>query len=56
VLDGNKINEVYKSECLIPTVKYGGSFMMIWAAKSCYSAGPIIHEMVELLPVIMWTF
>ena len=48
--------EAYKSECLIPTVKYGGGSVIIWAAKSCYSAGPIILEMVDLLPVITWTF
>ena len=48
--------ETYNSECLIPTVKHGGGSVMTWAAKSWYSAGPIILEMVDLLSVITWTF
>jgi len=35
-------NEVYTSERLAPTVKYGGGSVTIWAEISRYSAGPII--------------
>jgi len=48
--------EAYNSECLFPIVKHGGGSVMIWAAISWYSAGPIILWMVELLPVTVWTF
>jgi len=48
--------EAYNSECLIPTVKHGCGTVTIWAAKPCYSAGPLILEMADLLRVIMWTF
>jgi hypothetical protein len=34
--------EAYKPECLLPTVKHGGGSVMICAAVSWYSAGPII--------------
>jgi hypothetical protein len=34
--------EAYNMECLVPTVKHGGSPAMIWAAISWYSVGPII--------------
>jgi hypothetical protein len=34
--------EVYNPECLVPTVKHGGGSVLIWAAISWYSAGPII--------------
>jgi hypothetical protein len=33
--------EIYNPECLVPTVKYGGGSVTIWAAKCWYSAGPI---------------
>jgi hypothetical protein len=36
------LEEVYNSECLVPTVKRGGRSVMIWAAISWYSAGPVI--------------
>ena len=35
-------NDAYTSECLATTVKQGGRSVMIWAAISLYSAGPII--------------
>jgi len=47
--------EAYNLECLVPTVKHRGGSVMIWAAISWYSAGPII-TLVKLLPVTTWTF
>ena len=35
-------NKAYNQECLVPTVKNGGRSVMIWAAISWYSTGPII--------------
>jgi len=34
--------EVYKPECLVPTVKHGGGSVTILAAMSWYSAGRLI--------------
>jgi hypothetical protein len=34
--------EVYNSEYLVPTVKHGESSVIVWAAISWYSVGPII--------------
>jgi hypothetical protein len=34
--------EAYNPECLVQTVKHGGGSMMIWAAVTWYSAGPLI--------------
>jgi hypothetical protein len=35
--------ETYSPECLVPTVKYGGSSMIVWAAISWRSVGPIVN-------------
>ena len=32
----------YNSDCLVPSVKYGGGSILIWAAISWYSVGPVI--------------
>jgi hypothetical protein len=37
-----KATEAYNRECLVPTVKHGGGSVIIWAAVSWYSAGPIV--------------
>jgi hypothetical protein len=44
--------KAYSPENLVPTVTHGGGSMMIWAAISWYSAGPL----VQFLPLTMWTF
>jgi hypothetical protein len=40
--------ETYKPECLLETVKYGCSPVIIWGAISWYSAGPIITPNVRI--------
>jgi len=35
--------ETYNPECLVPAAERGVGLVMIWAAMSCYSAGPIIN-------------
>jgi hypothetical protein len=34
--------EAYNPECLIPVVEHGGRSVVVWAAISWYSAGPLI--------------
>jgi len=41
VYDWRKPKEVCNPECLVPTVKYGGEYVTVWAAITRYSAGPI---------------
>jgi len=38
---GEHPRKPYNSECLVPSIKHGGRSVMIWAAISWYSAGPI---------------
>jgi hypothetical protein len=42
--------EACNPECLVLTVKHGGGFMMLWAAISWYSVGPIItlHDLITV--------
>jgi hypothetical protein len=35
-------NEAYNPECLVPTAKNGGNFVMVCAVMSWYFVGPII--------------
>ena len=35
--------QAYDPDCLLPTVKHRECFVMIWAAISWFSAGPLIH-------------
>ena len=53
---GERPNEAYNPESLVPPVRHVGGSVMIWAAIFGYSAGQIITVMVELLPETMWTF
>jgi hypothetical protein len=39
---GERPKEAYNPESLVPTVKHGRGSVMIWAAISWYSAGPLI--------------
>jgi len=48
--------EACNPECLVPSVKRGGGSVMIRAAISWYSAGPVITLMVKLLPVTACTY
>lgn len=34
--------QAYDRDCLLPTVKHGGGSVIIWAAMSWFSAGPIV--------------
>jgi hypothetical protein len=34
--------EAYNLECLVPAMKHGGGSVIVWAAISWYSVGPII--------------
>ena len=34
--------EAYHPDCLLPTVKDGGESVIVWAAISWYSAGPML--------------
>jgi len=42
--------EAYNLECLVPSVKHGGQSVIIWAAMSWYSSGPITIVMISPLP------
>jgi 23S rRNA-/tRNA-specific pseudouridylate synthase len=34
--------QAYERDCLLPTVNHGGGSVMVWAAVSWFSAGPIV--------------
>jgi hypothetical protein len=40
--DGIRPKEAYYPKCLVPSVKHGGGSVIIWAAMSWHSAGPVI--------------
>jgi hypothetical protein len=48
--------EAYNLECLVPTVKQGRGFVMVWTAISWYSIllVPLLPFMAELLQGGMW--
>jgi hypothetical protein len=48
--------EAYNLECLVPTVKHGGGFVMVWAAVSWYNIllVPLLPFMAELLQGSTW--
>ena len=39
---GQTPKEAYNNELLVTSVKHGGGSVVIWAAISWYSAGPVI--------------
>jgi hypothetical protein len=42
--------KAYNPECLVPTVKHRGGFVMVWAAILWYRLGYQVHPMIQALP------